>query len=77
MRATMLMVALVFTHVQYGEAAPGDLLFTIPNPTRVAGGFFGVSVATTPTGDFLVGASRDWGKLGGKLGSEKNGAALR
>ncbi len=30
---SILTVTSVFTHVQYGEAAPGDLLHTSPNPT--------------------------------------------
>ena len=59
MHATMLMAAPVFVHVQYVEAAPGDLLLTIPHPTPTVSGWFGYSVATTPTGDLLVGALFD------------------
>ncbi len=37
----------------------GNLLFTINNPTPAHNDLFGVSVATTPSGDLLVGANYD------------------
>ena len=41
------------------HAASGDQLLTINNPTPAAGDSFGSSVATTPTGDLLIGAIGD------------------
>ncbi len=41
------------------HAASGDQLLTINNPTPARSDFFSISVATTPTGDILVGARYD------------------
>jgi len=41
------------------DGTTGDFLFTLQNPTPATGDFFGSSLATTPTGNLLVGANFD------------------
>jgi len=45
--------------IQPASAASGDLLLTLTNPTPEIGDGFGVSVASTPDGNVIVGAFQD------------------
>jgi len=48
-----------FSFMESASAVPGNLLLELNNPTPEIGDFFGVSVASTPNGNILVGAAHD------------------
>ncbi len=52
---TIIITITTITLISSANAVPGDLLFTINNPTPEFENWFGYSVASTPNGNIIVG----------------------